>query len=59
MGQSLYRDVKAGNVAAVKRDLEYLSKKGKPDPECGDINAYDLDGLALAHWASRLGHAEV
>ena len=57
MGQSLVRDVKAGDVSAVRKDLEQLAKKtGEKVP---DINQYDLDGLALVHYAARGGNTEV
>lgn len=56
MGQSLFRDVKTGNVGGVRKCLESLSKKGG---ELCDINAHDLDGLALVHYAAKMNHGEV
>lgn len=56
MGQSLFKHVKSGDVGAVRKTLEHLAKQKEA---IADINAYDLDGLALVHWAARLGHAEV
>jgi len=56
MGQSLFKAVKSGDLAAVEKSLESLVKKEKSD--VSDINQYDLDGFALIHWAAKEGYHE-
>jgi len=61
MGQTLIRDVRKGDTAAVRKALETLRRQSSATAQAAPagINSFDLDGFALLHWAALEGHTSV